>query len=65
MLKIMGDKIHRLTDQRRSHSVTAFGQLKAGLKVNQIFEEEICEFISNYFKKGPPTESWIESKSNL
>lgn len=59
MLKIMGDKIHRLTDQRRSHSVTAFGQLKAGLKVNQIFDEEICEFISNYFKKGP-RKNWLE-----
>jgi hypothetical protein len=59
MLKIMGDKIHKITDQRRSHSVTAFGQLKAGLKLDQNFDEETRKFISNYFRKGA-RKNWLE-----
>ena len=59
MLKIMGDKILKITDQRRSHSVTAMGQLKAGLKLVHYFDEETLEFISKYFKKGVK-KGWLE-----
>ena len=52
MLKNMDQVIRNITDQRRSHSVTVMGQLKAGLKLVHYFDEETLEFISKYYRKG-------------
>ena len=59
MLKNMDQVIRNITDQRRSHSVTMMGQLKAGLKLVYYFDEEALEFISKYFRKGAK-KGWLE-----
>ena len=59
MLKNMGQVIRNITDQRRSHSVNAMGQLKAGMKLVHYFDEETLEFISKYFRKGIKR-GWLE-----
>ena len=59
MLKNMDQVIRNITDQRRSHSVTAMGQLKAGMKLVHYFDEETLEFISKYFRKGIK-KGWLE-----